>query len=152
MILYSLKAPQFTLIQSVAESFLIMKNSPQYSNLVFIHPENMAKKYGWLLKISCCNHDLNLYPAEFLKWNNPTSIYGTTHYYFRDTKMRIWSWSDTSIEPGQTARTCQLSWQRLITSSSRRIRVISVYYYKYSVLALYIKLTVLFILSNKKYM
>ena len=29
---------------------------------------------------------------------------------FRDVKMKISSWSTNSIEPGQTARMCRLSW------------------------------------------
>ena len=47
-------------------------------------------------------------PAEFLKWNNPPSIFGTVHYFFRDIKIR--SWSASSIEPGQTARIRRLAW------------------------------------------
>ena len=47
---------------------------------------------------------LNPYHAEFLKCNNPYSIFGTFHYHFRDIKMKTWSWSANSIEPGQTAR------------------------------------------------
>ena len=31
---------------------------------------------------------LNPYHAEFLKWNNPPSIFGTVHYHFRDIKMK----------------------------------------------------------------
>ena len=46
---------------------------------------------------------INPYHAEFLKWNNPTSIFGTLHYHFRDIKMKTQSWSANSIEPGQTA-------------------------------------------------
>ena len=58
-------------------------------------------------------------PAEFLKWSNPPSIFGTVHYHFRDIEMRTWSWSDTIIEPGQTAR----MWQRLVTFVSSCISV-----------------------------
>ena len=29
---------------------------------------------------------------------------------FGDIKMRIWSWSANSIEPGQIARMCRLDW------------------------------------------
>ena len=46
----------------------------------------------------------NPYHAEFLKWNDPPSIFGTIHYHFRDIKMKTKSWSANSIEPGQTAR------------------------------------------------
>ena len=31
---------------------------------------------------------LNTYHAVFLKWNNPSLIFGTVHYDFRDIKMR----------------------------------------------------------------
>ena len=29
-----------------------------------------------------------LKPAEYLKWNNPPSIFGIVHYYFRNSKTR----------------------------------------------------------------
>ena len=41
---------------------------------------------------------------------------------FRDIKMRTWSWSANSIETGETAWICRLTWfQRLITFGSSRI-------------------------------
>ena len=55
--------------------------------------------------LSSCKH-----PAEFLKWNNPPSIFGTVHYHFRDIKMKTWSWSANSLEPDQTAQKCRLAW------------------------------------------
>ena len=32
--------------------------------------------------------NINPYPAEFLKWNNPLSMFGTVDYHFRVNKMR----------------------------------------------------------------
>ena len=70
---------------------------------------------------------LNLYHAEFLKWNNPSSIFGTIHYHFRDIKMKTCSWSANSIEPGQTTDVhsglALYWWQRHITFGVGRIRV-----------------------------
>ena len=53
---------------------------------------------------------LNHSPAEFLKWNNPPSIFRPVHFHFRDIKMKTLSWSAKSIEPGQTAQMCRLAW------------------------------------------
>ena len=47
-----------------------------------------------------------LYKAEFLKWNNPSSIFGTAHWHFLWTR----SWSADGIESGQTARMYRLAW------------------------------------------
>ena len=33
-------------------------------------------------------HGLTLNLAEFFKWNNPPSIYGTVHYNLKDIKIR----------------------------------------------------------------
>ena len=53
---------------------------------------------------------VNPKPAEFLKRNNPPSIFGTVHYHLRNIKMKTSSWSANGIEPGQTAQTCRLAW------------------------------------------
>ena len=66
---------------------------------------------------------VNPYHAGFLKWNNPPYILVTFHYHFSDIKMRIWSWPDNSIEPGQNAGLALYWWQRLNTFGSGRIRV-----------------------------
>ena len=65
----------------------------------------------------------NPYHAEFLKWNNPPSIYGTFHYQFKgyqDENLML-------VSPGQTARMqsglALYWWQRLITLGIDRIRV-----------------------------
>ena len=34
------------------------------------------------------NLPINTYHAEFLKWNNPPSIYGPFQYHFRDIKTK----------------------------------------------------------------
>ena len=46
----------------------------------------------WKLK------DINPYPADILKYNNPPSIFDIVHYHFRDIKFC----SPNSIEPSQT--------------------------------------------------
>ena len=54
---------------------------------------------------------------------NPPSNFLTIHYYFRDIKMRTFSWLANRIEPGQTAWMSGLAlyWQQmlLIVGSSR---------------------------------
>ena len=56
------------------------------------------------------------------------SIFGTVNYYFRDVKMKTWSWLTNSIEPGQTARDCMLAWLYSGTFGSSRIRVKHVFW------------------------
>ena len=63
-----------------------------------------AVKYG-------CSAFINPYHAEFLKWNNPPSIFGTVHYHFKgyqDGKLKLVS--QQYIEHGQTAWMCRLAW------------------------------------------
>ena len=49
-------------------------------------------------------HSLSYWPAEFLKWNSPPSIFGTVHYKFLGISRReLEIWSANSIEPGQNA-------------------------------------------------
>ena len=70
---------------------------------------------------------LNSYHAEFLKWNNPSSTFGTIHYHFRDIKMKTWvlvsqqymALSDCTNVQADLALYC---WQRLIFGVCR-IRV-----------------------------
>ena len=50
--------------------------------------------------------NVNLYPAEFLKCNNPPSIFGTYQYHFLGKSK----WKLESIGPGQIARMCRLTW------------------------------------------
>ena len=52
---------------------------------------------------------INTYHAEFLKWDNPSYIFGTVLYHFRDINMKTCSWSTNSIEPGQTAQMIRLA-------------------------------------------
>ena len=57
-------------------------------------------------------YHLNPYHAEYLKWNNPSYIFGTVHYHFQgyqDENLKLVSqqyraWSDC------TARKCSLAW------------------------------------------
>ena len=66
--------------------------------------------------------------CQFLKWNNPSSIFGTVKVIiFRDIRMRTWKlfsqqyrdWSDCT---DMQASLALYWWQRLITFSSDRIR------------------------------
>ena len=72
---------------------------------------------------------INSYHAEFLKWNNSPSVLQPSIIIFRDIKLKTWSWSANSIEPGQTAKICRLAWLytggklRLMTFGVGRIRV-----------------------------
>ena len=73
----------------------------------------------WVLTINLPNYLNVIIHLTFLE---PSII------IFRDIKMRTWSWSATSVKPGQTAQMCRLAmalywWQRLITFCSSRIRV-----------------------------
>ena len=38
-----------------------------------------------------------------MDYSIPNSMLGTVNYHFTNNKMRTWSWSANSIEPGQTA-------------------------------------------------
>ena len=64
--------------------------------------------------IIAINGDINPDHAEFLKWNNPPSIFKTVHYHLRDIKVKTWklvrSWSADSMEPCQTVWICKLAW------------------------------------------
>ena len=71
---------------------------------------------------------VNPNPAEFLKWNDPPSIFRTAHYQFQgyqDKNLKLVSqqyrtWSDsTDLQTGLAL----YWWQRLISFSSRRVRV-----------------------------
>ena len=73
-------------------------------------------------------HSLTLNLLNFLKWNNPTSIFGDVQYNFRDIKMRTEKfvsqqyrgWLDcTDVQAGLTL----YWWHRLITFGCSRIRV-----------------------------
>ena len=52
----------------------------------------------------------NPLPAEFIKWNNPTYIFGTGHYHFKGYQDKNLSWSGNNLEPSQTAQICRLAW------------------------------------------
>ena len=85
-------------------------------------------KSSFLKYIEGSFKDVSPKPAEFLKWTNPTSIIGTVYWHFRNIKMKTWSWSAYSIEPGQTAQMCRLALlytggKSLIAYGSSRIRV-----------------------------
>ena len=58
-----------------------------------------------------CKSLLNLYPAEFSKWTCPDqlSCLELSIINFGEIKIRIWSWSANSVEPGQIARMCRLA-------------------------------------------
>ena len=77
---------------------------------------------------------INPEPAEFLSWNNPSSILELSIIIFRDIKMRIWNLPASSIEPDVQAGLALYWWQWLITVSSSRIRVKKYHsYYMYIV-------------------
>ena len=44
--------------------------------------KHLSKVLAELIKVLSSTLELNPYHAEFLKWNNPLSIYGTFHYHF----------------------------------------------------------------------
>ena len=74
-----------------------------------------SSKWTYLLLTSMWNTTgfikrINPYHAEFLKWNNPSTILALSIIIFRDITMKTWRWSVNSIEPGQTARMCRLAW------------------------------------------
>ena len=52
------------------------------------------------------SHNFNPYPAEFLKWNNPTSIFGTVHKGYQYENLQLVSqqyraWTDyTDVQTG----------------------------------------------------
>ena len=71
---------------------------------------------------------LNPFHAEFLKWHNPSSIFGIVHYHFKgyqDGNMKMVSqqyraWSDcTDVQVGLAL----YWWQRLLIIGVGRIRV-----------------------------
>ena len=83
--------------------------------------ENGKQKNQW----SLCR--FNLWPVKFLKWNNPSSIFGTVHFHFRDIKIRTWSWVSQQYRAWSDCMNVQAClalywWQRLISLGSSRIR------------------------------
>ena len=69
----------------------------------------------------------NPYHAKFLKWNNPSNIFGTVHYHFygyQDENLKLVSrqyraWLECTDVQAGLALYC---WQRLITFDVGRIR------------------------------
>ena len=70
----------------------------------------------------------NPYHAEFLKWNNPPSIFGTVHYHFQgyqgqNVKLVSQQYRACLDYMDVLAGLALYCWQRLTTFDSRRIRV-----------------------------
>ena len=71
---------------------------------------------------------VNPYHIKFLKWNNPSYLFGTVHYHFKgyqDENLKLDSqqyraWSDCMDVQAGLAQYC---WQRLITFGVGKIRV-----------------------------
>ena len=45
-------------------------------------------RFSFVCGFMAISKSINPYHAEFLKWNNPPSIFGTVHYHFRDIEMK----------------------------------------------------------------
>ena len=67
----------------------ITEKRNSFALMFYTHTGNKIKYFQQLkVKNVLVSESINPYHAEFLKWNNPLSIYGTFHYHFRDVKMK----------------------------------------------------------------